>query len=512
MTPIHIQRETAGPIMQPEDNVDDETEVEDVDEEDIYSPGTVSLPNLSPISSTTSSPHRGLSPDPSHASWTPADEEETVHGLSEGNQEEEVDWDKLEDARSDPNFISYKVHIEVEGQEDRIKGNDIKGYQGNNIKGQNRLPSASPFTSSERFEAPPSCQSKPPPASRTRHPVRIVPISLQAEQVCSSPDSACESQTKESGEVNAGGEGEGNTNVYRRGGGGFKRRSESGGDAPGKSDIPVAHHKRASSLDAAAGRKVWSIPINMQPRQVLADTLLGARSELPTKMGSAEKIPTERCDRAAWRDDRVGRPNRENETAAQQKPKDKDQKPRKISVPVRLLSEERELGSILVHHQTSEERLWGVQVPEQVPRAEVECTKESTNQPSQQGRLPSKKAEPATKDDTAMFASASNLPFGPTHKSPKNCGDNPLTIDPFVHTHLPFNLPNGFSSPPSPVRSVPIQREGVEQNDLGNKRESKSQSNFSGPDELNRLHDGLEVFCINISHLFHINTFAFISY
>merc|ERR1719336_2601642 len=222
MTPIHIQRETAGPSMQPEDNVDDETEVEDVDEEDIYSPGTVSLPNLSPISSTTSSPHRGLSPDPSHASWTPADEEETVHGLSESNQEEEVVWDKLEDARSAPNCISYKVHIDVEGQEDRIKGNDIKGYQGNNIKGQNRLPSASSFTSSERFEAPSSCQSKPPPASRTRHPVRIVPISLQTEQVCSSPNSACESQTKESKEVNAGGEGEGNTNVYRRGGGGFK--------------------------------------------------------------------------------------------------------------------------------------------------------------------------------------------------------------------------------------------------------------------------------------------------
>ena len=139
-------------------------------------------------------------------------------------------------------------------------------------------------------------------------------------------------------------------------------------------------------------------------------------------------------------------------------------------------------------------------MPEQVPR---DCTKERTNQGSQQ-RRPSKKAEPATKDDTAMFASASNLPFGPTHKSPKNCGDNPLTIDPFVHTHLPFNLPNGFSSPPSPVRSVPIQREGVEQSHLGNKRESKSQSNFSGTDELNRLHDGLEVICMN--------TFTFISY
>ena len=99
-----------------------------------------------------------------------------------------------------------------------------------------------------------------------------------------------------------------------------------------------------------------------------------------------------------------------------------------------------------------------------------------------------------------MFASATNLPFGLTHKSPKNCGDNPLTIDPFVHTHLPFNLPNGFSSPPSPVRSVPIQREGVEQNDLGNKRESKS--NFSRPDELSRLHDGLEVFCNNIFIIF----------
>ena len=485
-TPILIQRET-GPSMETEDEDDDDnTEAEDGEEEDIYSPGTVSLPNLSPISSATSSPHRGLSPDPSYTSWTPADEE-TIEDTSEGKGEEDAGWDTLEDANPTPPSLNYRVHIEVEGEEDRISGVE-KGKQIYNMKGQHKQPlSLGPSTSSERLEKPPSCQSKPPPASRTRHPVRIVPISLHTEQVHPSPDPARESQTKESKVVNV----EGNTNVLRRGSSFTqnKRRSESGGDAATRPDIPPSHHKRASSLDAAAERKVWSIPINIQARQASAETQ-GAKREglvgsgVPTKMSSSEKIPTERCDRAAQGEDRVGQPQRENRRASS------GDQLRKISVPVRLMSEERELGSLLVH-QSSEERLWGVKVPEQIQRCDADCSPDDRMNRSQQGT--SKKEERATKDDSGMFTNASNLPFGPTYKPPTtSSGGKPLTIDPFAHTHLPFSLPTGLSSPPSPVRSVPIHREGEGQRD-NVRNERDHQGNFSGPEELNRLHDGLEV-------------------
>merc|ERR1719397_1652556 len=108
---------------------------------------------------------------------------------------------------------------------------------------------------------------------------------------------------------------------------------------------------------------------------------------------------------------------------------------------------------------------------------------------SQQGT--SKKEERATKDDSGMFTNASNLPFGPTYKPPTSSGGKPLTIDPFAHTHLPFSLPTGLSCPPSPVRSVPIHREGEGQRDNVQK-ETDRQRNFSGPEQLNKLHDGLE--------------------
>ena len=491
-TPILIQREQ-GPSVETEDeDDDDDTEAEDGEEEDIYSPGTVSLPNLSPISSATSSPHRGLSPDPSYTSWTPADEETIQEDMSEGKGDEEVGWDTLEDANAPPPSLNYRVHIEVEGEEDRIGGVE-KGKQSYNIKGQQPL-SLGPSIPSERLEKPPSCQSKPPPASRIRHPVRIVPISLHTEQVHSSPDPARESQTKESEVVNV--KGEGNTNVFRRGSSFTqnKRRSESSGDAATRADIPPSHHKRASSLDAAAERKVWSIPINIQARQASAESQ-GAKREglvdsgVPTKMGSGAKIPTERCDRAAQGEDRVGQPQREKENTTHRRPSGGDQ-PRKISLPVRLMSEERELGSLLVH-QSSEERLWGVKVPEQIQQFDADCIPEDrmVNQ-SQQGT--SKKEERATKDDSGMFTNASNLPFGPTYKPPTSSGGKPLTIDPFAHTHLPFSLPTGLSCPPSPVRSVPIHREGEGQRDNVQK-ETDRHRNFSGPEELNKLHDGLEV-------------------
>merc|ERR1719278_840124 len=202
----------------------------------------------------------------------PADEE-TMEEASEGKGDiKEVEWDTLEDANPPPPSLNYRVHIEVEGEEQRISGVVEKGKQSYNIKGQ-QPHSLGHSTPSERLEKPPSCQSKPPPASRTRHPVRIVPISLHTGQVHQSPDPARESQTKESEVVNV--EGEGNTNVFRRGSSftQSKRRSESGGDAAtSRADIPPSHHKRASSLDAAAERKVWSIPINIQPRQAPAET------------------------------------------------------------------------------------------------------------------------------------------------------------------------------------------------------------------------------------------------
>ena len=491
-TPILIQRET-DPTVETLD--DDEDDTED-GEEDIYSPGTVSLPNLSPISSATSSPHRGLSPDPSYSSWTPADEE-TIQDLSESKGSEEVDWDTLEDVIPPTPSVNYRVHIEVEGEEDRILSGVEKGKQ--SIKGQQPLSSGPPTSSSERLEKPPSCPSKPPPASRTRHPVRIVPISLDSEQVHPAPDSARESQTKESEAVNE----EGNLNVFRRGSSFTqknKRRSGSGGDAASRADIPASHHKRASSLDAASERKVWSIPINIQPRQASAETQ-GAKSEFPTKMG--EKIPTERCDRAAQGGDGVVQPPREN--AMHRRPSGGGgDRSRKISVPVRLMSEDRELGSLLVH-QSSEERLWGVKVPEQMTREQIQlrsneqiqhrldadCSSDPVVNQSLSQRETRKKDERATKDDPGMFTNASNLPFGPTtHKPPTNSG-KPLTIDPFAHTHLPFNLPTGFTCPPSPGRSVPIQREG--EGDINVGREKGRQRNFSGPEELKKLHDGLEV-------------------
>merc|ERR1719234_590548 len=203
--------------------------------------------------------------------------------MSEGKGDEEVGWNTLEDANPPPPSLNYRVHIEVEGEEDVLSGVE-KGKQSYNVKGQQPL-SSGPSTPSERLEKPPSYQSKPPPASRTRHPVRIVPISLHTEQVPPSPNPARESQTKESEVVNV--EGEGNTNVFRRGSSFTqnKRRSESGGDAATtRADIPPSHHKRASSLDAAAERKVWSIPINIQARQASAESQ-GAK-KVPTKMGS----------------------------------------------------------------------------------------------------------------------------------------------------------------------------------------------------------------------------------
>ena len=419
-----------------------------------------------------------------------------MEDVSEGKGDiEEVEWDTLEDADPPPPSLNYRVHIEVEGdEEERISG-DEKGKQSYNIKGQQPL-SVGPSTSSERLEKPPSCQSKPPPASRTRHPVRIVPISLHTEQVHQSPDPARESQTKESEVVNVGG----NTNVFRRESSFTqnKRRSESGGDAA--TNIPPSHHKRASSLDAAAERKVWSIPINIQPREASAETQGAKRGglEVPTKMGSGQKTPTERCDRGAEGEDRVGQ--QAHQEKENRRSSSRGDPARKISVPVRLMSEERELGSLLVH-QSSEERVWGVKVPEQIQRLDADCTvsDDRTNLSSQQGT--SKKDERATKDDSSIFANANNLPFGPTYKPPTSSG-KPLTIDPFAHTHLPFSLPTGLSSPPSPVRSVPIHREGEGQRDKIQK-DTDRQGNYSGPEELNKLHDGLEVdyYCFTfISH------------
>ena len=206
-TPIHIQRETS---------------TGGEEEEDIYSPQSVSLPNLSPISSTTSSPQLGLSP--SLSSWTVGDKE-TMQDLSQGQGDEE--WDRLDDVVSTPPPLnpplSYKVHIDLE-RDEALSGccpAMTHPPKVTSVSGEGRVGQTTPCKS----RAPPT----PPPP--TRHPVRIVPINLYRPRLDSVNDSLE----------------------------GTERREQDDQCGPG---IMRPGHKCASSL--AGGGGVWAVPINIQ--------------------------------------------------------------------------------------------------------------------------------------------------------------------------------------------------------------------------------------------------------
>lgn len=220
-TPIHIQRET--------NTVGDE-------EEDIYSPQSVSLPNLSPISSTTSSPQLGLSPSLSLSSWTVGDEE-TMQDLSQGQGDEE--WDGLDDVVNTLSPFnpprSYKVHIDLERDE------ALLGC----CAAMMHPPKVTSVSAEERVGQTTPCKSRAPltPPPPTRHPVRIVPINLHRPRLDSANDSLKGTERGEEPVVSP----------ERKF---FKQDEQCGAGRlrPG--------HKCASSLGGGGG--VWAVPINIQ--------------------------------------------------------------------------------------------------------------------------------------------------------------------------------------------------------------------------------------------------------
>ena len=461
-TPIIIQRQPSPH----KEKVEEEQE----EEEDIYSPGSVSLPNLSPISSATSSPARGLSPSPSTSSWTPADED-TLLDMTEGHEDES--WDKLEDVAtptSQPTQLTYKVHIQVEGKDltQSPKVSRVKGQQANSCKGQPEAPSGR----EERAEL-------------ARHPVRIVPISLQREQVCkSTPGSHTGTRESKAVKVDL-------CNPFQpKEAFEDKRKCESSDDVSPAS-IPPPHHKRTASL----GGGVRAVPINIQPGKVATAGTYKVE-DMSNKTNELEEISL--SQQVAEERARVSLP--QQNPNAERTPR-RGTCDRKISVPVRIRSEEREMGSLLVH-QSSEECLWGVKVPEPVaatmPGRHMDADYTEHHAANQSPlSSSSKKNDELTKEPV--------LPFGPASRPPSHA--KPLTIDPFGHTHLPFTLPPpphtsaptspwhpATSAPTSPTRSVPIQREMPgPRGRRWSGREEEQRSSFAGQEELVRVHDGLEV-------------------
>ena len=448
-TPIHIIREASPKVEEEEE------------EEDIYSPQSVSLPNLSPISSAASSPRHGLSPSPSCSSWTPADEE-TLQDMSECQEDE--GWDKLDDVTPSPlTSQSFKVHIQLEqdagekthssvvNHSPRVEAESSskKGIQSGFAKCQQTPAHVQVELPAPRMDT----AAKPPPC---KHPVRIVPISLK--QVHTQLDSESLTDTKESKARNT-------AEDISFFGCREKIRAASGDERlmGGGKEIPSAHLIRASSLGSGGEEKARAIPINIE-RDHKIKTAGNWQQPEKGMQGKISKVRTTSMPGLCIKSEE------ENDSMHQRRASGGQ---REIVVPVQIVSGERELGSFCVH-QSSEERLWGVATPEK--GAALNC-KES---------LANKSKHDTSRQELYETKESSSIPFGSAAKVQRNndCGAASVTIDPFSYTHLPFSLSSEKQY--SPPQTVPGQRGDRE-------REKGSNGSFAGVEDLVKMHDQLEV-------------------